>query len=273
MPSVSRNAPCPCGSGRKHKLCCGTTRDQERARERAIEELFGLPARFPLLRPDSDDFENWLRAHRAEPPTHELVETAVNVLGVAERERIARSYAGWFPHEWSRLRAEVADEAKVEIIVLVGAIAASLNEQPLPGNLVLGLLEDEPGCFTDPAGVLALCLEAADLWSVEEAAIADHAIAAIPDELDDDEYERRWEAVLDRESALLLTRRHRRRLLVLARRLRSELPLEGFPRTSEAVGRACAALERDRQLRLRVASILLGDTLGPFRWQQSALAA
>lgn len=30
--STPRNAPCPCGSGRKHKLCCGP---KERAREEA----------------------------------------------------------------------------------------------------------------------------------------------------------------------------------------------------------------------------------------------
>lgn len=23
-PRVSRNSPCPCGSGKKHKKCCGT---------------------------------------------------------------------------------------------------------------------------------------------------------------------------------------------------------------------------------------------------------
>jgi hypothetical protein len=272
MPTTPRNAPCPCGSGRKHKLCCGTTRDQERARHRAIEELFGLPFRFPLLRPDSDDFENWLRAHRAEPPTRELIETAVNVLSAAECGRIAGSYAAWFPQEWSLLRADVADEATVETVTLLGAIAASLAERPHPGSFVLGLLEDDPD-VADPAEVLALCLEATDLWSVEESAIADCAIAAISDELDEDEYARCWDAALERAAAHLLSGRHRRRLLVLANRLRHELPFEGFPRTSRAVDQACAALERNRHLHLRVSSMLLGDTLGPFGWRQSALAA
>jgi len=39
------------------------------------------------------------------------------------------------------------------------------------------------------------------------------------------------------------------------------------------VDQACAALERKRHLRLHVSSMLLGDTLGPPGWRQSALAA
>src|SRR5207244_442809 len=45
-----RNAPCPCGSGRKHKRCCGLTREQERQRARTIEvalEIASLPYWFP----------------------------------------------------------------------------------------------------------------------------------------------------------------------------------------------------------------------------------
>lgn len=272
MPVVSRNAPCPCGSGRKHKLCCGTTREQERAQQRAIEQLFGLPARFPLLRPDSDDFEDWLAVHRSDRPTRDLVEAGGNVLDVAERERITGSYARWYPQEWARLTADVRDVAMVDSTVLVGAIVAALSEQRPPSELALVLLEDdsEP---EDPAETLAICLEATDLWSVEEAATADRAVAGIPDELDEDEYARRWQALLEREAAQLLTKRHRRRLWLLVRRLRGEEPFEGFPYASRAVEQACAAFVRDRRVRLRVAAMLLGDTLGPFRWQQFQLAA
>ena len=272
MPTVSRNAPCPCGSGRKHKLCCGTTRDQERAVRKAYEDLFALPSGFPLLRPDSDDFEVWLTAHRAEPPTRELIEEAINVISPAERERISRSFAGWEPQLWASLVAGVRDEVAAETTVLVGAVAVSLAEQPLPDEFVLELLEDDPE-IADTAEVLALCLEATDLWSLVEAEAARRAVAAIPDELDEDEYEQRWQAVLEREAALLLTRRHRRRLALLVRRLSAELPFEEFPRASRAVDLACAAFERDPCVRSRLAAMSLGDTLGPLYWQQLPLAA
>jgi hypothetical protein len=231
-----------------------------------------LPGRFPLLRPDSGDFEDWLTAHGGELPTRELFEAAVNVLSVAERERISGSYAGWFPQEWARLVAGVRDEAAVNVTVLVGAVAAALAEPPLPDGLVLDLLEVEPG-LEDPSQVLALCLEATDLWSVAEAVTAGQAIAAIPDELDEDAYARRWEAVLEREAARLLTKRHRRRLGLLVARLRGELPLEEFPAASHAIELACAAFERDRRMPARVAAMLFADTLGPLRWQQLRFAA
>jgi uncharacterized protein with PIN domain len=272
MPTVPRNAPCPCGSGRKHKLCCGTTRDEERAQRRAVEGLFALPSGFPLLRPDSDDFEDWLTAHRAELQTRELIENAIDVVGATERERISRSFARWFPPVWASLVADVRDEVTAETAVLLGAVVAALAEERLPDELVLELLEDDPE-LADPAETLALCLEATDLWSFVDETAAHGAVAAIPYELDEDEYARRWDTALEREAARLLTRRHRRRLWLLVRRLSRELPIEEFPRTSHAVGLACAAFERDRRVRSRVAGMLLGDTLGPARWQQLRLAA
>jgi uncharacterized protein with PIN domain len=272
MSPIPRNAPCPCGSGRKHKLCCGTTGDQERAARRAYEDLLALPSSFPLLRPDSDDFEHWLTTHRAESPTRTLIEGGVRTLRERERERICRSYARWFPQVWASLVAGVQDELAAEMTVLVGAIVAALAEQPLPDRFVLELLEDDPAP-ADPTEALALCLEATDLWSVVEAIAADQAVVTIPDELDEDEYARRWDAVLDREAAQLLTKRHRRRLWLLVRRLPSELPIEAFPRASHAVALACAAFERDRRVRSRVAAMTLGDTLGPLHRQQLRLAA
>lgn len=270
MPTVPRNAPCPCGSGRKHKLCCGTTRDQERAARRAFEDLFGLPSSFPLFRPDSDDFEAWLTTHRTGAPTRTLVEGGIESMGERERERISRSYARWFPQTWASLVAGVGNEVAAETTVLAGAVAVALAEQRLPDELVLFEEDPEPA---DPTEVLALFLEATDLWSVMEAVAADQAVAAIPDELDEDDYTRRWDAVLEREAARLLTRRHRRRLELLVSRLSSELPIEEFPRTSRAVALACAAFQRDRRVRSRVAAMLLGDTFGPLYGLERRLAA
>ena len=59
---VPRNAPCPCGSGKKYKRCC-LDRERELFRKAdVVEELFGLASMFPLLRPDCPEFDLWLDA-------------------------------------------------------------------------------------------------------------------------------------------------------------------------------------------------------------------
>ncbi|MGH3031327.1 MAG: SEC-C metal-binding domain-containing protein [Gaiellaceae bacterium] len=61
-PAVPRNRPCPCGSGRKHKLCCGTTRTEQwelRRREEELTAAAHLAATIPLARPASVEFDAW----------------------------------------------------------------------------------------------------------------------------------------------------------------------------------------------------------------------
>lgn len=55
MAHVSRNAPCPCGSGRKYKLCCLQAESEEVAPSAALEEVETIDAdgdgcRWRLLR-------------------------------------------------------------------------------------------------------------------------------------------------------------------------------------------------------------------------------
>ncbi|MDP9285536.1 MAG: hypothetical protein M3P41_11395, partial [Actinomycetota bacterium] len=135
------------------------------------------------------------------------MEGGVGSLSEPERKRISRSSARWFPQVWASLVAGVRDEVAAETVVLVGAVAAALAEERLPDTFVLWLFENdrEPA---DPTEALALCLEATDLWSVAEALAADRAVAAIPDDLDEDEHARRWDAVLEREAANLFDAMH-----------------------------------------------------------------
>jgi hypothetical protein len=280
MPTVPRNAPCPCGSGRKHKLCCGTTREQDWAtrreaesRGRALQQLFALPALFPLLRPDSEAFEAWLRALAPdEEVTRALIEAGLGVLGRAGRERIVRAPATACPDEWARLVAQVGDPGKARMSLLVGAVVAALDEYPSVDEFVLESLEDdeEP---VDPAEAIALCIDPCDLWSVAEASAANEAVLAIPDHVDDDEYELLWEQAFADAAARLLTHAHRRRLRLLVRRVEAQLPFDGFPAASTAVESACAAFDRDKRLHERVAALLLGDTLGPLLRAALTLAA
>jgi hypothetical protein len=168
--------------------------------------------------------------------------------------------------------AAVPDEVEAETIVLVGAIGMAFAEERLPDELVLEFLEDDPR-LVSPADALSLCLEATDFWSVLEAVAADVVVAAIPDELDDEEYARRWDEVIAGEAARFLTKSHRRRLSLLVGRLAHELPIVGFPRASNTLAVACSAFERDRRMRARVAAMLLGDALRELPPHELRLAA
>jgi hypothetical protein len=70
-----------------------------------------------------------------------------------------------------------------------------------------------------------------------------------------------------------MTRRHRRPLSRLVRRLAGELPDEEFRSASRAGALACDAFDRDRRVRSRVAALLLADMLGPLRSHSLRLAA
>jgi len=261
---VARNAPCPCGSGRKHKLCCGTTRTQERASREALEILSGLAGLFPLLRPDSAAFEQWAEAHRDDPSiTRELVDEALSLLDGAELERIARTHAREFPEVWAGLVADVGGEVDAEFAVLAGAVVTALREERRIDVVALELLhEDMPD---DPAETLALCIDPCALWSALEADAADTALVAAG--------ENEWDVVLASESARLGTPQHERRLVLLVGRVRAQLPVLGFRRVSRAIAGACDSFGRDERVRARLAWMLLGDALGPLRLLTRMLAA
>jgi hypothetical protein len=237
-----------------------------------LQDLLFLADGFPLLRPESDDFENWLAVHRGEAPTRELVENGCGLLTSRERERIARSFADWYPSAWAQLVADAQNEETAQVAVIIGSVTVALAEQTRPPQIVLELLEDERE-LSDPTEALALCIAPADLWSSAEAIAAERAVAALPEELDDDEYERAFRIVLKRQARELLTKQHARRLALLVRRLAGELPLEGFPRVSQTLARACTAYERDRRTRSRLAELLLGDLLMYLEAEPFRLAA
>ena len=111
-------------------------------------------------------------------------------------------------------------------------------------------------------------LECGDLWSVRESIQLDAALAALPDELDDEEYERRWKETIEVMATRLTTRWHRKRLPVLVRRLRARLPLAGYAEVSAALESACESFERDSAVRARLAAELLADSL-PAPWARS----
>jgi hypothetical protein len=259
---VARNAPCPCGSGRKHKLCCGTTRTQERDRRQALEILGAAAAFFPLLRPDSPEFERWADAHVDQPLTPALVRDALATMDEPELEGIADAHARALPEVWSRAVVATGSENEAECAVLVGAVVAALDEERRLDAWVLESLG--AGAPDDPAETLALCLDPCAFWNPVEAAAADSALA----EAGDDE----WESVFDAEVDRLMTPQHDRRLVLLVGRVRAQLPVRGFRRASRALEAACDSFERDEAVRARLAAMLLEDALGALRLIDAAVA-
>jgi hypothetical protein len=260
---VARNAPCPCGSGRKHKLCCGTTRTQERARKEALEILGALAAIFPLLRPDSAAFELWADAHADAPLTPALVDDALSTLNGTERERIAHAHAREFPEVWAGLVADVGDETDAEYAVLAGAVVAAMHEERRLDPWLLESMGAEVA--QDPAETLALCLDPCAFWNPVEAASVEAALASARD---DD-----WESVLDAEAGRLRTPQHDRRLALLVGRVHDQLPVHGFRRASRAIKAACDSFERDETVRAGLAAMLLDDALGALHLLDSAAVA
>jgi hypothetical protein len=274
---ISRNASCPCGSGLKYKRCClDRKRELERVVTRqaeALDEILALPTFFPLGRADSPEFEAWAAERATEDPTLELVDEGLALLHDDERRRIVDAYADTCTEAWRGMVAETGDERVAEVALLAGAVTAALQEWRELDCLGLELLEDGEGGGRDAADDLSLVVDCCDLWSVVEAARAEEAIAAIPDEVDDAAYELLWTAAFEREAARLRTARHERRLAILVARVRGQLPVSNFPRASRLLIQACDAFQQDASIRSRLAAMLLADTLGPLRLLDAYAAA
>jgi SEC-C motif len=263
-PRVPRNAPCPCGSGRKHKLCCGLTRDEEQEAKRqasVIGEILSLPNLFPLLRPDCGGFDRWAEAVGADAEvSRQLLEEGVASLGRRERNRIAGAHGREFPQVWSGLVADLGDERLAKKTVVCGAVLIGLRER-LPIDSARIELIATCAC-EDAAEALVFALDATDLWSVHEVAVTDDALARIPDsELDDE----RFDTIVAEEADRLATRRHRRRLAVLVARLRARLPDVAYPRASATLLAACSEFGRRSDVRERLLALLLADAVGALR--------
>jgi hypothetical protein len=230
---------------------------------------------FPLLRPDCPEFDGWLDARPKSEVTSASIEEATALLPAAERERIARAHAQEFPDVWRSLVDDLGNEAEAEHVVLLGAVAAALDEVRAVDPGVLELIEVDEDVRTDPVLALALALVATDLWSIAEATATDDALAKIPDFVNDDAYELLWTAAIEAEATRLWSPRHERRLARLVERLRATLPIAGHADVSAALADACTAFERDEEVKMRLAAMLLADSLGPLRHVQihAALAA
>jgi hypothetical protein len=217
---------------------------------------------FPLLRPDCPEFDVWLEARQATEITRELIEEGGALLPAAERERIARAHGLEFPEVWRSLVADLGDEADADELVVVGASIAALSEARTVDPDILELVEEEGESLgADAAEALALALEPTDLWSIAEAVVADDALAEIPDTLDDEAYAVLWTAAIEAEAAHLWSPRHERRLARLVQGVREQPAVAQRPTAFAVLTEACAAFEREEDVRRKVASLLLAGSL------------
>jgi len=264
VPTAARNDPCPCGSGRKYKKCCGFDRASEQALEdhvAAVEEIARLPFGSLRLVPLCDDYDAWVCAVLAgEIDGH--VDEAIATLGSGESRRIVEACLALYPDEWSKLAARCQSEHDALTALLGGAVIAGIRDHRSTEPFDLELVEESDDLAGDPFEALAICLDGGQLWEPAEGREAERAIGAIPDWVDDEAYELRWEEVLGDTAARRTTDWHRRRLARLVWRVRKQLPYEGFPRASTAILSGCDQFVAAKAFRLRLAATLLGDMVG-----------
>ena len=220
---------------------------------------------FPLLRPDCPKFDAWVDTRREAEVTRASIEEAGALVPAEERARIVRAHAQEFPGVWRSLVDDLGDEHEAEEVVFVGAVVAALKEVRAVDPIVLELIEANEVVTGDAVEALAMALVATDLWSIAEATAADEALAKVPDFSDDDAYEILWIAAIKAEAARLWSPRHERRLARLVERLSAQLPIAGRANASEVLADGCAGFERDGEVRLRLAAILLADSLDPMQ--------
>src|SRR2546422_9983432 len=143
---------------------------------------------FPLLRPDSPEFDAWVDARRESEVTRASIEEAGALVTAAERERIVRAHAQEFPSVWRSLVDGLGDEAEAEEAVFVGALVAALQEVRAVDPSVLELIEENEIILRNPVEALAMALEATDLWSIAAGTAAGEGLAKVPHVLDGDRY-------------------------------------------------------------------------------------
>jgi hypothetical protein len=182
-------------------------------------------------------------------------------------------YARHSPDGWRSLCDDIGDEDEAICALLVGAVSASVAERRWLSTEMLLLLEENPP--VDPAETLAVVLDPCDLWSLFESYGTYEALADLDVSLDEDDYASLGTATLAAEVERLTTDWHRERLAELVRRVRDQLPLETHAAASAMLAGACEAFEADERLRMRLASMLLDDSIDriAFADQASPFAA
>jgi SEC-C motif len=259
MSLAPRNAPCPCGSGRKFKRCCGADRVREEALEARLRTDVALALvalRVPRAIPVDKTFEEWADAFVA-GKTDVRPRESIALLPEAEKARLLDVLGGLVP---PTLSAEASGRQPEEVAaaLLLGAVGAGIADRRR-GELDVDIL-DLIGT-DDPLEDLALAIGGECLWEWSDGEAVARELALIPDWVDDDVYDVRWVAAHRALAERLRTGWHEARLELLVRRVEEQLPVSGFPAASAALAEGCRRFAADGEFRAALAAALLSDVL------------
>lgn len=224
-----------------------------------LSDLGSLADESPRMVPLVDGAEEWaerLLAGALDP--HE----AIALLPDRERVRLLSTFEELFPYELAEARGS-CDEQAVESAILIGAIVAALDdsdESELCGG-TLDAIEGDVEFDDRPVEALAFALDGCRLWDDTDGGLADRELEAIPEWLDEESADRRFREIL----ADVVSRRagewHAERLARMVHEVRTQLPVDGYPRASALLTGGCARFDADPQLAKAIAVDLLIDVL------------
>jgi hypothetical protein len=253
-PPVACNAPCPCGSGRKFKLCHGQTREREwahRRQQEGLDEALDYGGLFPELRPRG------LRVLRAaeelaaslgddDEVTDEL-RPVVELMDERDARAVVATYADAHPGPWADLCAEIGDTEDAEGALVIGAVE---ERRPRPRSL-LELIEAQREL--EGRAALAFELPAPFVWAVRDAELAGRSLEVFEDAEPMDVVGLVADRLIDADVV--------RRLRWHAARLAGQLPATGLPRASRMLAEACEQVAHDEEYAHDVAALMLAEYL------------
>ena len=233
---------CSCGSGRPFDRCHGDPAN-EFARDQALAEARQIALLFPSVRLSGRAALEQValvtsRLAEDEDPDDIALQRIVDAAGVEEGQRVVDGWTSMYQDRWASLCHTAADVPAAERELLRGAAAASVHERlPTPRDRLIELeLADMP-----PGPALAFLIPPQFVWSFDEARAAALAGLEKTEEL----------------AAALGRIEHVDRLHALAGFVERELPFAGFPRTSEALVEAVAAVKEDLGIARSVTALSL----------------
>lgn len=231
-------ALCSCGSGRRFDRCHGDPAN-DFARAQALLEARQLATLFPTVRLRSFGVLDFARRAAnelgsEEEVPEELLAEGIELVDSRERRALVDAWSAAYPQRWESLCHAAGDIAAAERETVRGALEMGIVECQRTPRELLAEVEHQR---LRPTEALGLVLPPHGVWSLDEAHVAETAAQG----REPAEAFRAVEAV----ATALGLEAHAARVRSLASIVASELPIDGFPRASRTLARACERVEHD----------------------------
>ena len=192
-------------------------------------------------------------------------EDALEALPEDECKRLMEAFVERHPWELAKALA-LGDEAELLSIILLASVVGALGDHEasvLPPELLAAIEED--ATLAGPIEALAFALDGTRLWDDVDGAEFEREAAKVPESLDDEAAQHRFDGILADVASSRFGDWHARRLGRMVHELRAQLPAHGYPRASALLEQGCARFDADDGLGTVVATQLLVDVvaLGP----------